>query len=291
MVYFGLKLYIMKQYFISLALTVLISLSGLSQIQTPAASPEQTLNQVIGLSSVSVQYSRPAMRGRTIFGDLVPFDKIWRTGANTNTIVNFDNDVSVGGEALKSGSYALYSKPGLDKWTIYFYSDTDNWGLPRSWDEEKIAAEFMATPRALTEAVESFTISIDQVTDSGATMTIAWENTAVSLPLAFDTEAAVMKSIERTMNGPAAGDYYQAAVYFLNADKDISKAKNWIDKAIAMSERPAYWYYRQKSLIYAKAGDKKGAIAAAEQSLTLAQEAGNMDYVALNKKSLAEWRD
>jgi tetratricopeptide (TPR) repeat protein len=281
----------MKQYFISLALTVLISLSGLSQIQTPALSPEQTLNQVIGLSSVSVQYSRPAMRGRTIFGDLVPLDKIWRTGANANTIVNFDSDVSVGGEALKSGSYALYSKPGLDKWTIYFYSDTDNRGLPRSWDEEKIAAEFMVTPRALTEAVESFTISVDQVTDSGATMTIAWENTEVSLPLAFDTEAAVMKSIERTMNGPAAGDYYQAAVYFLNADKDISKAKNWIDKAIAMSERPAYWYYRQKSLIYAKAGDKKGAIAAAEQSLTLAQEAGNMDYVALNKKSLAEWRD
>ena len=100
----------MKQYFISLALTILISLSGLSQIQTPAASPEQTLNQVIGLSSVSVQYSRPAMRGRTIFGDLVPLDKIWRTGANTNTIINFDNDVSVGGEALKSGSYALYSK-------------------------------------------------------------------------------------------------------------------------------------------------------------------------------------
>ena len=281
----------MKQYFISLALTILISLSGLSQIQTPALSPEQTLNQVIGLSSVSVQYSRPAMRGRTIFGDLVPLDKIWRTGANANTIVNFDSDVSVGGEALKSGSYALYSKPGLDKWTIYFYSDTDNRGLPRSWDEEKIAAEFMVTPRALTEAVESFTISVDQVTDSGATMTIAWENTEVSLPLAFDTEAAVMKSIERTMNGPAAGDYYQAAVYFLNADKDISKAKNWIDKAIAMSERPAYWYYRQKSLIYAKAGDKKGAIAAAEQSLTLAQDAGNMDYVALNKKSLAEWRD
>jgi len=281
----------MKQYFISFALTIMISLSGLSQIQTPAASPEQTLNQVIGLSSVSVQYSRPAMRGRTIFGDLVPLDKIWRTGANTNTIVNFDSDVSVGGEALKSGSYALYSKPGLDEWTIYFYYDTDNWGLPRSWDEQKIAAEFMVTPRVLTEAVESFTISVDEVTDSEATMTIAWENTAVSLPLAFDTESAVMKSIDRTMNGPAAGDYYQAAVYFLNADKDINKAKSWIDKAIAMSERPAYWYYRQKSLIYAKAGDKKGAIAAAEQSLTLAQDAGNMDYVALNNKSLAEWRD
>jgi tetratricopeptide (TPR) repeat protein len=98
-----------------------------------------------------------------------------------------------------------------------------------------------------------------------------------------------MQTIERTMNGPAAGDYYQAAVYFLNADKDINKAKTWIDKAIAMSEKPAYWYYRQKALIYAKSGDKKGAIAAAERSMELAQAAGSQDYVAMNKKSLAEW--
>jgi tetratricopeptide (TPR) repeat protein len=111
---------------------------------------------------------------------------------------------------------------------------------------------------------------------------------SVAIPFGFDTESAVMQTIERTMNGPAAGDYYQAAVYYLNADKDINKAKTWIDKAIAMSE-PAYWYYRQKALIYAKSGDKKGAIAAAERSMELAQAAGSQDYVAMNKKSLAEW--
>jgi len=279
----------MKKLIFSLLLTVACSFGALAQIQTPAASPEQTLTQSVGLSSVTVQYSRPAMRGRAIFGDLVPMDKLWRTGANKNTLVTFESDATVGGSPLKAGTYALYTVPSKDEWTVYFYTDTENWGLPKPWDENKIAAVYKVKAQSLDTSVESFTITIDKVTDSGAHLTISWENTSVAIPFGFDTESAVMQTIERTMNGPAAGDYYQAAVYYLNADKDINKAKTWIDKAIAMSEKPAYWYYRQKALIYAKSGDKKGAIAAAERSMELAQAAGNQDYVAMNKKSLAEW--
>ena len=279
----------MKKLIFSLLLTVACSFGALAQIQTPAASPEQTLTQSVGLSSVTVQYSRPAMRGRAIFGDLVPMDKLWRTGANKNTLVTFESDATVGGSPLKAGTYALYTVPSKDEWTVYFYTDTENWGLPKPWDENKIAAVFKVKAQSLDSSVESFTITIDKVADSGAHLTISWENTSVAIPFGFDTESAVMQTIERTMNGPAAGDYYQAAVYYLNADKDINKAKTWIDKAIAMSEKPAYWYYRQKALIYAKSGDKKGAIAAAERSMELAQAAGNQDYVAMNKKSLAEW--
>jgi len=278
----------MKKLIFSLLLTVACSFGALAQIQTPAASPEQTLTQSVGLSSVTVQYSRPAMRGRTIFGDLVPMDKLWRTGANKNTLVTFESDATVGGSPLKAGTYALYTVPSKDEWTVYFYTDTENWGLPKPWDESKIAAVYKVKAQSLDSSVESFTITIDKVADSGAHLTISWENTSVAIPFGFDTESAVMQTIERTMNGPAAGDYYQAAVYYLNADKDINKAKIWIDKAIAMSE-PAYWYYRQKALIYAKSGDKKGAIAAAERSMELAQAAGSQDYVAMNKKSLAEW--
>jgi len=278
----------MKKLIFSLLLTVACSFGALAQIQTPAASPEQTLTQSVGLSSVTVQYSRPAMRGRTIFGDLVPMDKLWCTGANKNTLVTFESDATVGGSPLKAGTYALYTVPSKDEWTVYFYTDTENWGLPKPWDENKIAAVYKVKAQSLDTSVESFTITIDKVTDSGAHLTISWENTSVAIPFGFDTESAVMQTIERTMNGPAAGDYYQAAVYYLNADKDINKAKIWIDKAIAMSE-PAYWYYRQKALIYAKSGDKKGAIAAAERSMELAKAAGNQDYVAMNKKSLAEW--
>jgi hypothetical protein len=278
----------MKKLIFSLLLTVAFTFGALAQIQTPAASPEQTLTQSVGLSSVTVQYSRPAMRGRTIFGDLVPMDKLWRTGANKNTLVTFESDATLGGSPLKAGTYALYTVPSKDEWTVYFYTDTENWGLPKPWDENKIAAVYKVKAQSLDSSVESFTITIDKVTDSGAHLTISWENTSVAIPFGFDTESAVMQTIERTMNGPAAGDYYQAAVYYLNADKDINKAKTWIDKAIAMSE-PAYWYYRQKALIYAKSGDKKGAIAAAERSMELAQAAGSQDYVAMNKKSLAEW--
>jgi len=278
----------MKKLIFSLLLTVAFSFGALAQIQTPAASPEQTLTQSVGLSSVTVQYSRPAMRGRAIFGDLVPMDKLWRTGANKNTLVTFESDATVGGSPLKAGTYALYTVPSKDEWTVYFYTDTENWGLPKPWDESKIAAVYKVKAQSLDSSVESFTITIDKVADSGAHLTISWENTSVAIPFGFDTESAVMQTIERTMNGPAAGDYYQAAVYYLNADKDINKAKIWIDKAIAMSE-PAYWYYRQKALIYAKSGDKKGAIAAAERSMELAQAAGSQDYVAMNKKSLAEW--
>jgi hypothetical protein len=279
----------MKKLIFSFLLSVACSFGALAQIQTPAASPEQTLTQSVGLSSVTVQYSRPAMRGRTIFGDLVPLDKLWRTGANKNTLVTFESDATVGGSPLKAGTYALYTVPSKDEWTVYFYTDTENWGLPKPWDENKIAAVYNVKAQSLDTSVESFTITIDKVTDSGAHLTLSWENMSVAIPFGFDTVSAVMQTIERTMNGPAAGDYYQAAVYFLNADKDINKAKTWIDKAIAMSEKPAYWYYRQKALIYAKSGDKKGAIAAAERSMELAQAAGNQDYVAMNKKSLAEW--
>ena len=279
----------MKKLIFSFLLSVACSFGALAQIQTPAASPEQTLTQSVGLSSVTVQYSRPAMRGRTIFGDLVPLDKLWRTGANKNTLVTFESYATVGGSPLKAGTYVLYTVPSKDEWTVYFYTDTENWGLPKPWDENKIAAVYNVKAQSLDTSVESFTITIDKVTDSGAHLTLSWENMSVAIPFGFDTVSAVMQTIERTMNGPAAGDYYQAAVYFLNADKDINKAKTWIDKAIAMSEKPAYWYYRQKALIYAKSGDKKGAIAAAERSMELAQAAGSQDYVAMNKKSLAEW--
>lgn len=287
--YIRQKLYDMKNLLSSLVLLFAFSLGAIAQIQTPAASPDQTLTQSVGLSKVTLEYSRPAMRGRTIFGDLVPMDKLWRTGANKNTLVTFGSDATVGDTTLKAGTYALYTIPSKDQWTVYFYTDIENWGLPASWESEKIAAEYKATPKSLGQAVESFTLSVDQVTDSGAELTLAWENTAVSVPFSFDTETAVMATIERTMNGPTAGDYYQAAVYFLNANKDINKAKTWIDKAIEMRKDPAYWYYRQQSLIYAKAGDKKGAIAAAERSMALAKEAGSQDYVAMNKKSISEW--
>tara|TARA_R110002050_G_scaffold223338_2_gene359188 strand:- start:54048 stop:54893 length:846 start_codon:yes stop_codon:yes gene_type:complete len=260
-----------------------------AQITTPQPSPAATVKQVVGLSDVTLEYSRPAMRGRTIFGDLVPYNKLWRTGANKNSIITFSTDVIVSGKDLKAGSYAIFTSPGESVWEITFYSDTENWGTPQSWDASKVAAIVKANPIKTADKVESFTIGINEITDNGAHLELSWDHTKVAIPFEVPTDATVMSAIDKAMAGPSAGDYYASAVYYMNSGKDISKAKEWMDKAMSMTEKPAYWQLRQQSLIYAKAGDKKGAIAAAKKSLAGAEEAKNADYVKMNKDSLKEW--
>tara|TARA_B100000497_G_C7680647_1_gene411761 strand:+ start:721 stop:1581 length:861 start_codon:yes stop_codon:yes gene_type:complete len=266
-----------------------LSLSVNAQIKSPQPSTSQTVTQTVGLTNIELSYSRPSMRERNIFGELVPYGKMWRTGANKNTTITFDKDVIIGSKEVKAGTYAIFTKPNAQSWEVYFYSDTSNWGTPAAWENEKVVASIKANVVAMPMEVETFTISFDAITNDSANLEFRWDHTYVAVPISFFTDTQVTKSIESVMSGPNAGDYYTAAVYYLNADKDIKKAKNWIDKAIEMRENPAFWYYRQQSLIYAKSGDKNGAIKAAKKSLTLAKEAGNEDYVALNTKSLKAW--
>ena len=266
-----------------------LSLSVNAQIKSPQPSTSQTITQTVGLTNIELSYSRPSMRERNIFGELVPYGKMWRTGANKNTTITFDKDVTIGSKEVKAGTYAIFTKPNAQSWEVYFYSDSSNWGTPAAWENEKVVASIKANVVAMPMEVETFTISFDAITNDSATLGFRWDHTYVAVPISFFTDSQVTKSIESVMSGPNAGDYYTAAVYYLNADKDIKKAKNWIDKAIEMRENPAFWYYRQQSLIYAKSGDKNGAIKAAKKSLALAKEAGNEDYVALNTKSLKAW--
>lgn len=260
-----------------------------AQLSTPAPSPSQKIEQAVGLTNVTLEYSRPSMKGRKIFGDLVPYDQVWRTGANANTKITFSDAVMIGGKTLDAGSYAIYTKPGAQSWEFYFYSDATNWGTPQKWDETKVAAMVKATPFPMPMAVESFTMTFDDLKNDSVNLGLIWENVYISVPIKVFTDKQVSASIDKVMAGPSANDYYSAAVYYLESGKDISKAKMWIDKAVELRDQPAFWFHRQQSLIYAKAGDKKGAIAAAKKSLELATTAGNDDYVALNTKSLKEW--
>ncbi|MEH6765065.1 MAG: DUF2911 domain-containing protein [Aequorivita antarctica] len=270
--------------------SALILTAGIqAQIQTPQPSPFQKIEQKVGLTDVTLEYSRPSMKGRTIMGNLVPYDAMWRTGANANTKITFSEDVEVGGKTLKAGSYAVYTKPGTSNWDVYFYSDTSNWGTPEKWDDSKVAAQVSVPAYPMPMNIETFTMSFDDLKNDSAMLGMLWEKTYVGVPIKFNTDKTVTASIERVMNGPTANDYYSSAVYYLDAGKDINQAKVWIDKAINMNKEPAFWQLRQKSLIYAKAGDKKGAIEAAKKSKELAKAAGNNDYVALNEKSLKEW--
>ena len=278
-----------------IAFAFILSLSINAQVKTPQPSPSAKLEQVVGLTDVSVEYSRPAMRGRTIFGDLVPYDKMWRTGANANTKITFGDDVVIDGTTLKAGTYAIFTKPGMESWEVIFYSDASNWGTPKEWDETKVAARTTAKSYAMEYDVQSFTISIGDLTSESAVVAFLWEKTYVPVKFEVPTDSKASASIEKAMAGPGAGDYYSAAVYYLQEGKDLNKALNWMDKAITMRKaeskdgKEPFWMMRQKSLVHAKMGDKKNAIKAAKRSLELAEEAGNADYVKMNKDSLKEW--
>lgn len=270
-------------------LAVVATYSVQAQIETPAPSPAAKVWQTVGLTDVTLDYSRPSMRGRTVFGDLVPYDMLWRTGANARTTITFSDDVVVDGQTLKAGSYAVFTKPGATSWEVFFYTDTQGGGTPSEWDESKVAAKTMVEVYKMEMPVETFTMTFDDLTSNSAVLGMIWENTYVGVKFEVPTDAMVMKDIEKVMAGPNAGDYYAAAVYFYSEGKDIAKAKAWMDKAMAMTPKPAFWQLRQQSLIYAKAGDKKGAIEAAKKSLAGAEAAGNADYVKMNKDSLKEW--
>ena len=260
------------------------------KITTPQPSPKATVEQRVGLTDVSVEYSRPGVKGRAIFGDLVPFGKTWRTGANSNTKVTFSSDVSIDGQTLNAGSYGLYTVPNENSWEVMFYSESDNSGVPRDWDDTKVVAKTSVEVYSMPMNVETFTITFDDVSGTSATLGILWEKTYVGIKLEVPTDKLVSETIDAVMAAsPEAGDYYNAAIYYRQQDLDIKKANEWMEKAMSLTEKPAFWQLRQQSLIYAKMGDTEKAIAVAEKSLELSKKAGNKAYIKMNTQSLAEW--
>ncbi len=273
-----------------LAVTMLAIGTLHAQISTPAPSPAAKVMQTVGLTDVTVEYSRPAMKGRTIFATngLVPYGERWRTGANKNTVVTFSKPVTIGGKELKAGDYALYTKPMAGDWEVYFYSDATNSGMPREWSDDKVAAKVMAKSMKVDHKMENFTIMFDEITGEGANMYLGWDQTMVAIPFMVGTDKETMASIERVMAGPSANDYYAAASYYADTKKDSKQAYEWIKKATAMNTN-AFWMVRRQSLIEADLGMKKEAIASAKKSMDMAKAAGNMDYVRMNEASIKEW--
>lgn len=270
------------------ALTLMFSVNA--QIETPQPSPFTKIEQKVGLTDVTLEYSRPSMNGRKIFGDLVPYGKMWRAGANKNTTITFSNDVVIDGNELKAGAYAIFISPSADAWDVVFYSDINNWGTPQKWDDTKVAAKVSAKTYELPMDIETWSIGFDSLTNDSAELGFIWENIYAAVKFEVPTDAAVTASIEKTMAGPSANDYFSAAVYNLQSDKDLKTAMEWIDKAVDMTkDKPIFWFLRQQSLIHAANGDEKGAIAAAKKSLEGAIKAENADYVKMNKDSLKEW--
>ena len=272
------------------ALAIVIShFTAEAQVKTPQASPRSNVFQTVGLTDVEVNYSRPGAKGRPVFGNLVPFGKLWRTGANENTTVSFSDDVIIDGKTLKKGKYALYTVPRIESWDIIFYTTTDNWGLPQEFNEANVALRTTVKEEALTKPVESLTISIAGLDANFAYLEIYWENSYVALKFEVPTQKTAIANIEKVLAGPTAADYNSAAQFLFQSNGDLSKALGYINKALDMSVEKPFWFNRLKSLILAKQGDKKAAIEAAKLSLEAAEVAKNQDYVKMNKDSIAEW--
>ena len=275
---------------IMIAIACLGTLSLTAQITTPQPSPGAKSWQTVGLTEIDLDYSRPHMRDRVVFGDLVPFDQMWRTGANKNAMITVSDMLIFGNDTLMAGTYAIFTKPKKDNaWEIYFYMDTENWGTPEKWNEEMVALKTMAKVTALENNTESFTIGIDNVSMDGADLNFSWEKTKATASFTVNTKAVVLSSIEKVMAGPGAGDYYKAADYYYTEKMELKTALVYINKALELRDDQPFWYLRKKALIQAELGDFKGAIASAKLSLEEAKKANYEAYITSNEKSIEEW--
>ncbi len=253
------------------------------QLRTPAPSPTQTVQQDFGISSVQLIYSRPGMRGRKVFGDLVPYGKIWRTGANSATRIKFNDDVMIGGKPLKAGEYALYTIPNENEWDVVINKGSENWGT--NYKQEDDIVRVKVKPTRLNDAVETFTMQFDNVKANATDLKIMWEKTAVAVPITADIDSKVMAQINNLMNKDNR-PYFGAAMYYLESGKDLNQAVTWFDKALEQNPT-AFWIYHQKANALAKLGKKDEARQTANKSIELAKAQKNDDYVKLNEKLIA----
>lgn len=284
-------LFNMKKLFFLTALLTLAALAPVSaQIKTPAPSPSCKITQDVGLIKVDVEYSRPSAKGRKVFGELVPFGELWRTGANATTQITFSDDASVGGTKLPKGTYVLFTTPGEKEWNIVFYKNLSISPSPgKNFKEEDVAARFNVPAQSLRDMVETFSMNFNNLRNNGADLEISWEYTKVAVPITVDTDTKVMADIKATMDGPSANAYYAASRYYYEEKKDLKQALAWVDKSLEKGG-DKFWILRMKSQIQADLGMHKDAIATAEKSMALAKADNNNDYVRMNEKSIAEWK-
>jgi hypothetical protein len=270
-------------------LAIGFSASLTAQVLTPKASPAAKVQQKVGLADIQIEYGRPSAKGRVIFGELIPYGQTWRLGANENTKITSSEALIFGKDTLKAGTYALFAKPGQSTWEFYFYTDYSNWGLPEKWEDAKVALTVSAPVLVSKDMTENLSIQFDDLQYNGAKIVVSWDHTKVSIPFSLNTKSKVLASIDKTMAGPSANDYHQAATYYFNENLDLKKALEWSIKAVELRGPSAYWMTRLKAQLQAANGDYKSAIETAKLSMEAAKADGDDAYVLANQKSIDEW--
>jgi len=279
-----------KIYYLTSVAFICCLSASIAQIKTPAPSPVCKISQEVGLGKVEIEYSRPSAKGRAVIGELVPYNEMWRTGANASTKINFTEDVTFGGVAVPKGNYALYTVPNRNEWELILYKNTTFWGTPdKDFVETDVAARVKAPAKSVKDMVETFTMNIGNITNSAADLQLMWENTSVSVPMTFNTDTKVLADIKAQMEGPSANTYYQSARYYYEEKKDMKQALEWVDKSLEKGG-DKFWILRLKANILGELGRYQEAIATAEKSTALAQKEGNADYPRMNTRSIADWK-
>ncbi|WP_192349563.1 DUF2911 domain-containing protein [Algoriphagus sp. Y33] len=271
---------------IAFTLTFLLCalISFAQQIQMPQASPSAKIAQKVGLTDVTVDYSRPSTKERKIFGELVPYGQVWRTGANGATVLSFSTDVLIDGKSIPAGQYALYSIPGKSEWVMILSKNIKLWGAI-GYDQSDDVLRFKAKSTKLKKKSETFEISFANMTDTGSDLSLEWENTRVGFRIETEVDPLVMAQIKDYVidgNSKDPSLLYSAASYYYTNSKDMNQAYNWINESV--EEDPKYWTMHMKAKIEAALGKKTTAVETAEKAMNLADEAGNPDYVGLNER-------
>jgi hypothetical protein len=262
---------------------LMIAAADAQPIKTPQPSTAQTIKQDLGIGSVELSYSRPNMRGRKVFGDLVPYGKVWRTGANNATTISFTDTVSVGNTKLAPGKYGILTIPNNNEWTVIFSKQLDVTS-PAAYKEDMDAARINVKTTKLNNTHETFTMQFQNVRNSAIDLMIYWDNVGVTVPITTDVESKVMAQINNVMNKDNR-PYFQSAMYYMETGKDMNQALAWLDKAIEQNPN-AFWVHHQRANALAKLGRKEEARTTAQRSMDMARQAKNDDYVELNKKLL-----
>ena len=245
---------------ISLLFTFLLFQFSYSQLQSPVASPRAKISQKVGLVNISLDYSRPSKKGRAIFGNIVPFNQIWRTGANQATTISFSDDVKINNQLVKAGEYHIYSVPRENSLDLVVYDKTDAWGSLSQFDESLIKARVSSDFYDLPFTIETFTISFGDLSNAGASLNLSWDNKIAIFVIDVLTKDKMIKDIETIMAGnPSKNDYRKAAMYYYEENIYLDKAVKWIDIAFDDSDELKYWQLRYKALINEKLGKIKKA--------------------------------
>lgn len=251
-----------------------------AQVQTPAASPASTVKQTVGLTTFEINYSRPSLRGRELYNELVPINKPWRFGANQNTTISFDTEIIIEGNKVKEGQYAIFAIPNKNEWTFILYNETSNWGVPKEIEDKKIVAKFDVGVRESEQFTESFTIAFTDVSDfNSVLLDVAWGKVLLPIKIELPTHDLTLKSIEKAMSKkPTHSDYFRSGMYYLGGDLDANQAVKYLSEAVNTNkEAPAYYYYNL-ALAQEKAGSKDEALKTAELTLKVAKESKSESY-------------